>query len=83
VGEDSHRIRGPWAQRLYQRHAFTVIGVAAEFTGMNQFVRSDFFVPLMMSAPVVTDPSRSSKCDARNLTLKGAQRRSVAGASAD
>jgi MacB-like protein len=35
-------------------HAFTVIGVApSEFTGMNQFVRSDFFVPLMMSAPIV------------------------------
>ena len=29
---------------------FTVIGVAPEsFTGMNTFVRSDFFVPLMMS----------------------------------
>src|SRR5258706_11329442 len=30
--------------------AFTVIGVApGSFTGMNQVVRSDFFVPLMMS----------------------------------
>ena len=31
-------------------HDFTVIGVAPpSFTGMNQYVRSDFFVPLMMS----------------------------------
>jgi hypothetical protein len=55
-------------------HAITVIGVApSEFTGMNQFVRSDFFVPLMMSAPIVTDPKAASLevRDARNLTLKG------------
>src|SRR4029453_11961944 len=54
-------------------HAFTVIGVApSEFTGMNQFVRSDFFVPLMMSARIVTDPKAASLevRDARNLTLK-------------
>jgi putative ABC transport system permease protein len=55
-------------------NAFTVVGVApSEFTGMNQFVRSDFFVPLMMSARLVTDPKAASLevRDARNLTLKG------------
>ena len=61
-------------------HAFTVIGVApSEFTGLNQFVRSDFFVPLMMSAPIVTDPKAASLevRDARNLTLKGRLRDGV------
>jgi macrolide transport system ATP-binding/permease protein len=53
---------------------FTVIGVAPpEFSGLNQFVRSDFFVPLMMSSRVMSDPKvRSLEArDARNLTLKG------------
>ena len=36
---------------------FTVIGVAPpEFNGMDQFVRSDFFVPLMMSPRLISDP---------------------------
>ena len=36
---------------------FTVIGVAPPtFTGMNQYVRSDFFVPLMMSPRVDQRP---------------------------
>src|SRR5262245_35937056 len=36
---------------------FTVIGVAPEgFTGMDQYVRSDFFVPLMMSPQLAGDP---------------------------
>lgn len=55
-------------------HDFTVIGVApAQFTGMNQYVRSDFFVPLMMSVRVLADPKTGSLQvrDARNLTLKG------------
>ena len=55
-------------------HDFTVIGVApASFTGMNQYVRSDFFVPLMMSARLLSDPKTASlqARDARNLTLKG------------
>jgi hypothetical protein len=55
-------------------HDFTVIGVApASFTGMNQYVRSDFFVPLMMSARLLADPKTASlqARDARNLTLKG------------
>jgi putative ABC transport system permease protein len=55
-------------------HDFTVIGVAPpSFTGMNQYVRSDFFVPLMMSSRLLTDPRTGSlqARDARNLTLKG------------
>ena len=55
-------------------HDFTVIGVAPpSFTGMNQYVRSDFFVPLMMSARLLADPKSASlqARDARNLTLKG------------
>ena len=55
-------------------HDFTVIGVAPpSFTGMNQYVRSDFFVPLMMSSRVLADPKAGSlqARDARNLTLKG------------
>ncbi len=53
---------------------FTVIGVAPpEFTGMDQFVRTDFFVPLMMSPQLLTDPKAASleARDARNLTVKG------------
>ena len=55
-------------------HDFTVIGVAPPaFTGMNQYVRADFFVPLMMSARLLSDPKAGSlqARDARNLTLKG------------
>src|SRR5260221_7841428 len=53
---------------------FTVIGVAPpEFHGLDQYVRSDFFVPLMMSARLVSDPKAGSleARDARNLRLKG------------
>ena len=53
---------------------FTVIGVApAEFTGLNQYVRSDFFVPLMMSPLLLTDPKAASleARDVRNLSMKG------------
>jgi predicted permease len=55
-------------------HDFTVIGVAPpSFTGMNQYVRSDFFVPLMMAARVLADARAGSlqARDVRNLTLKG------------
>jgi hypothetical protein len=55
-------------------HPFTVIGVApAEFTGLDGYLRIDFFVPLMMSAELLTDPKAASleARDARNLTLKG------------
>ena len=53
---------------------FTVIGVApADFTGMNQYVRSDFFVPLMMADRLAADPGAASleKRERRNLTVKG------------
>src|SRR5204863_436251 len=53
---------------------FAVIGVApSEFTGMNQYVRSDFFVPLMMSPRILNDPRTASlqARDARNLRVKG------------
>jgi macrolide transport system ATP-binding/permease protein len=53
---------------------FTVIGVAPpEFSGLDQYVRSDFFVPLMMSPRLISDPKTGSleARDARNLSLKG------------
>src|SRR5437899_3872150 len=60
--------------------AFTVIGVAPpEFTGLDQYVRSAFFVPLMMSARLINDPKTASlqARDARNLSLKGRLRAGV------
>jgi predicted permease len=53
---------------------FTVIGVTPPgFTGLDQFVRSDFFVPVMMSPRLISDAKTASMeaRDARNLTLKG------------
>ena len=45
---------------------FTVIGVAPpRFTGMDQFVRSDFFVPLMMSPRLISDPKAAIARSAR------------------
>jgi len=64
---------------------FTVIGVApASFTGMNQFVRSDFYAPLLMSPRVIADPRTGSlqARDARNLTLKGRLKPGVSQAKA-
>jgi len=64
---------------------FTVIGVAPrEFTGLNQYVRADFFVPLMMSAVFLTDPKAASleARDVRNLALKGRLAPGVSRASA-
>ncbi len=55
-------------------HAFTVIGVAPEqFTGLDQFVRTGFVVPLAMSPQLVGDPKAATlqARDARNLTIKG------------
>jgi predicted permease len=55
-------------------HPFTVIGVSPpEFTGLSQYVRSDFFVPLAMSPQLLGDPKTASleARDARNLTVKG------------
>jgi predicted permease len=53
---------------------FTVIGVApSTFTGLDQYVRAAFFVPIMMSASVINDPNTASlqARDARNLDVKG------------
>lgn len=59
---------------LLNGHDFTVIGVAPEaFTALNSVVRSDFFVPIMMSPWVLSDPKAASlhARDTRNVTLKG------------
>src|SRR5262245_4079526 len=64
---------------------FTVIGVAPPgFTGLDQFVRSDFFIPIMMSRQIINDPQAASleSRDARNLTLKGRLRASASQATA-
>ena len=64
---------------------FTVIGVAPpEFSGLNQYVRSDFFVPLMMSQLLASDPKSNALDDrnARNLRLKGRLKRGVSQAEA-
>src|SRR6266542_4430436 len=66
-------------------NAFTVIGVApSEFNGLDQYVRSDFFVPLMMSQRLISDPKSGSleARDARNLTVKGRLKRGVSQAEA-
>src|SRR5262245_64742986 len=64
---------------------FTVIGVAPPgFTGLDQFVRSDFFIPIMMSRQIINDPQAASleSRDARNLTLKGRLKASASQATA-
>jgi macrolide transport system ATP-binding/permease protein len=53
---------------------FTVVGIAPEsFTGMDQFVRYDFYAPLLMWPRFVTDPKINplEARDMRGLTLKG------------
>ncbi len=53
---------------------FTVVGVApARFTGMNQFVRADFFAPLMMWPRLAGDPTARPLEDRnlRSVTIKG------------
>src|SRR5205085_591980 len=64
---------------------FTVIGVApASFTGLDRFVRYDFFIPLTMSPRVVADAKTASleARDARTLTLKGRLKPGVSQAEA-
>jgi predicted permease len=61
-------------------HDFTVIGVApGEFTGLDQYVRADFFAPVMMSPWLISNPKQATleARDARNLTLKGRLRPGV------
>ena len=53
---------------------FTVVGVApARFTGMNQYVRADFFAPLMMWPRLAGDPAAHPLEDRnrRSVTIKG------------
>ena len=53
---------------------FTVVGVAPErFTGMNQFVRSDFYAPLTMWPRFLNDPKARPLEDRnfRDITIKG------------
>jgi predicted permease len=53
---------------------FTIVGVAPErFTGMNRFVRSDFYAPLMMWPRLLGDPKEPPLEDrsVRSLTIKG------------
>ena len=53
---------------------FTVIGVAPDsFPGLSQFVRYDFYAPLMMWPRLTPDPNARplEARDARNLTIKG------------
>jgi predicted permease len=65
--------------------AFTVIGVApASFTGLDQYVRYDFYAPLMMWPRLVPDGA-SRQFDARDfrrLDLRGRLKRGVTVASA-
>jgi predicted permease len=59
---------------------FTVIGVAPEqFTGMNQFVRTDFYAPLMMWPRLTADPKAQPLEDRnmRSITIKGRLRPGV------
>jgi putative ABC transport system permease protein len=53
---------------------FTVVGVAPDsFTGMDQFVRYDFYAPLMMWPRLISDPKARplEARDDRSLRLKG------------
>jgi putative ABC transport system permease protein len=59
---------------------FTVVGVVPErFTGLSQFVRSDFYAPLMMWPRLSGDPKERPLEDRNNrgLTLKGRLRPGV------
>ena len=65
---------------------FTVIGVTPPaFTGMDSFVRSDFFVPMMMSPRLIADPKPGGleARDARNLRVKGRLKPGVSQATAE
>jgi putative ABC transport system permease protein len=60
--------------------AFTIVGVAPEkFSGIDPFVRPDFYVPLMMWPVLTGDPGESplEQRDRRSLILKGRLRDGV------
>jgi len=59
---------------LLDGREFTIIGVAPEyFTGLDNYVRVDFFVPMHMASWLLTNPKAASleARDVKNLTLKG------------
>jgi putative ABC transport system permease protein len=59
---------------------FTVVGVAPQrFTGMNQYVSADFFVPMMMWPRLASNPNNNPLEDRsmRNVTIKGRLRPDV------
>jgi putative ABC transport system permease protein len=65
--------------------AFTIVGVAPErFSGMNQFVRTDFYAPLMMWPRLLGDRNERPLEDRnyRNLMVKGRLKPGVSLASA-
>jgi predicted permease len=64
---------------------FTVIGIVPPtFVGLDPYVRSDFFVPLMMSQRLLGNPKAAllESRDARNLSIKGRLRRGISQAQA-
>src|SRR6185295_7931717 len=66
-------------------HELTVIGIApVEFTGLDQFVRADFYTPLMMSPHLIADPKTASleARDVRNLRIKARLKPGVSQAEA-
>jgi putative ABC transport system permease protein len=59
---------------------FTIVGVAPErFTGMNQFLQTQLYMPIMMWPRLVEDPkvNQLEARDRRMLTIKGRLRKSV------
>ncbi len=62
---------------------FTVIGVApAAFTGVDQFVKPSFFVPIAMS-PALSGTDNLNKRDARWLNVKGRLKTGMTNARAE
>jgi macrolide transport system ATP-binding/permease protein len=64
---------------------FTVIGVTPpEFTGLDPIVRTDFYIPLMMSPRIIADPKVGSleARDARNLDVRARLKPGVSQAEA-
>jgi putative ABC transport system permease protein len=64
---------------------FTIVGVMpARFKGLNQFVRSDFFVPFMMWPSLVSDTKLRplDARDFRNVSVKGRLKNGVSAAKA-
>jgi len=70
---------------LLDGREFTIIGVAPEyFTGLDNYVRVDFIVPMHMASWLLTDPKAASleARDSQQLTLKGRLKPGVSQAAA-